>query len=258
MPWRCTKDPYRIFVSELMLQQTQVARVRIKYDAFLKKFPTVHALARASLADVLRLWSGLGYNRRAKHLHRCALNVASEHNGKFPDRFDELLKLPGIGISTAAALCSFSFGQDEPMIDTNIRRILSRVFFGGRVMSDKDTLKFGRTVIPKGKGRAWNYAMLDLGATVCTARRHGDACPLDELHGAVGDFAYKKPQARFIGSRRYYRGRILGELLKNGPQTIRTLSRCLDISKRTTSEIVADLHKEQLIDRYRGKIELPS
>ena len=216
MAWRDTHDPYRILVSEVMLQQTQVSRVIEKYPAFLKKFPTTTKLARAPLRDVLILWSGLGYNRRAKYLQLCAKEVVAKHGAKFPDTFDALVKLSGIGISTAGALLAFSFSHDTPMIDTNIRRILVRVFFKKKIPTDKELYAFASSIIPKGKGREWNYAMLDLGATLCTARNHSDECPLSRLHGKVGDFVYKKPQKKFAGSDRLYRGKILKLLTEMG------------------------------------------
>lgn len=270
MPWRDTHDPYRILISEIMLQQTQVERVRIKYAEFLKAFPTVHALATASLGDVLRVWSGLGYNRRAKYLHECAREVVRMYGGKFPNAEVELKKLSGIGPSTAAALISFAFDGESPMIDTNIRRILIRTFFpppklsklnfDKKVLNDKALYVFAKTLIPKGRGRMWNYAMLDVGATVCTARNHSNDCPLNALHGSVGDFVYKKPQSKFTDSRRYYRGRILKELAVKKHITRSGLLKIIDVDTPTMNidDILDDLKKEGLITFIHGKIALPS
>jgi len=258
MPWRRTHDPYRILVSEIMLQQTQVDRVRTKYVEFLKKFPSARSLARASLGDVLREWSGLGYNRRARYLHECAKQVVREYDGKFPDDFGELKKLPGIGLSTAGALLAFSFAKDEPMIDTNIRRILARTFFKKSIPSDKELYDFAKKIIPKGKGRAWNYAMLDLGATRCTARNHSKRCPLMKLHGPVDDFVYKKPQKKFAGSNRFYRGQILQLLMKLGSLRLSKLARELNISEKAVHELTSDLKRERLIVLTHSKVELPS
>lgn len=286
MPWRRTHDPYRILVSEIMLQQTQVARVRTKYAPFLKQFPHVQALAKASLGDVLRAWSGLGYNRRARYLHDCAKQVVREYGGKFPDELETLQKLPGVGLSTAGALLAFAFGKDEPMIDTNIRRILARTFFGTRLVQgrkkiqglalkklplrpgleffsdpmprDKELYLFARSLISKGKGRAWNYAMLDLGATLCAARNHSGDCPLLKLHGDAGDFRYKKPQKQFPGSSRFYRGRILHRLIIAGSTTHKELAEQLDIDKKLLKKLVCDLKREHLITEFCGKIFLPS
>ncbi len=259
MPWRRTHDPYRILVSEIMLQQTQVDRVRTKYDEFLKRFPTVQVLASASLGEVLKIWSGLGYNRRAKYLHECAKKILEEYGGKFPNNFAELIKLPGIGISTAGALLAFSFGHETPMIDTNIRRILTRTFFNfeAQLPSDKALYAFAQTLIPKGKGREWNYAMLDLGATLCTARNHSPECPLMKLHGKVGDFVYKKPQKKFKDSRRFYRGQILKIFTQKQGATTLELQSLTKLEKELLNEILKDLLKEKLLKKTGTKIMLP-
>ena len=265
MQWRNTHDPYRILVSEIMLQQTQVDRVRTKYAKFLKKFPTVRVLASATLGDVLRAWSGLGYNRRAKYLHECAKKVVSLHEGRFPKDSITLISLPGIGISTSAALMAFAFNQDEPMIDTNIRRILTRVFFTPTMSrsdldmvkpSDKVLYAFAKELIPKGKGREWNYAMLDLGATLCTARNHSDDCPLSTLHGNVSDFVYKKPQKKFEHSNRYYRGRILSVLTEHSA-TQKELCRLLSITEARLLPLVTKLIAEKLVISKGKSFRLP-
>lgn len=257
MPWRNTRDPYRILVSEIMLQQTQVDRVRTKYGEFLKAFPTVDVLASAALGDVLCVWSGLGYNRRAKYLHDCAKEVVHTSGGKFSSDERELKKLPGIGLSTAAALMSFAFREDTPMIDTNIRRILSRVFFKTRIPSDKELYAFAKALIPEGKGREWNYAMLDVGATCCTARNHSDECPFVQLHGAATDFIYKKPQTKFTDSRRFYRGKILSLLAREKIVSISVLANSFRKKAFEMNDILLDLKKEGLITVKRGKITLP-
>jgi A/G-specific adenine glycosylase len=267
MAWRNTHDPYHILISEIMLQQTQVERVRTKYAEFVKKFPTVQKLARASLGDVLRVWSGLGYNRRAKYLHECAKRVVGEYAGKFPDDIPTLMTLPGIGISTSAALSAFAFLHDEPMIDTNIRRILCRVFFAPKMSrsdldieyptpTDKELYVFAKMLIPTGRGRDWNYAMLDLGATLCTARNHSHECPLEKLHGEVEDFVYKKPQKKFAHSDRYYRGRILATLVVE-KSTKAKLGRALTIDAEKLGLLVAKLVSEKLIVMRGQTISIP-
>ncbi len=270
MVWRNTKDPYRILVSEIMLQQTQVDRVRTKYAEFLKKFPTVKVLAQAPLGEVLRLWSGLGYNRRAKYLHECAKKVVTLHGGKFPKTYEELILLPGIGMSTAGALLAFAYDNETPMIDTNIRRILTRVFFqknlsrfnldkfrAQHVPNDKELYEFAQTLIPKGKGRAWNYAMLDVGATLCTARHHSDECPFMKLHGKVGDFVYKKPQKKFKDSRRYFRGQILKHLSVQGSLRVASLALLLGKTHEEILAILEDLKKEHLVVLRGSRVMLP-
>ncbi len=258
MAWRETFDPYHILVSEIMLQQTQVDRVREKYDQFLSLFPDVRALARASRAEVLRAWSGLGYNRRAAYLHECARVIVQKHDGVFPQTYEALTTLPGIGRSTAGALLAFAFGAETPMIDTNIRRILTRVFFPDTSPrpSDAELYRFAVSIIPKGKGREWNYAMLDVGATRCTARHHDPTCPFQDLHGPVEDFVYKKPQSRFAGSRRSYRGKIIRSLVEEGSMTVRALALRIGLSYEETEDIVGDLLAERFVSRRGARVTL--
>lgn len=254
LPWRRTKNPYRIVVSELMLQQTQVERVKEKYQEFLRVFPNVEVLASASLGDVLRVWSGLGYNRRAKYLHQMAKTIIEEHNGKFPTERQTLLTLPGIGPSTASALGAFAFERDEAMIDTNIRRVLCRVFFQKRIPKDSELYTFANTLIPKGKGREWNYAVMDIASKYCKARGHNDEdCPLARLHGDVDDFVYKKPQSTFAGSPRFYRGQVIKYLVEKnkgvrGDQVISDLG----FGQNEIVRALESLQKEGLV-RKRGK-----
>lgn len=260
MPWRETADPYKILVSEVMLQQTQVDRVRMKYEEFLKRFPDIFALASAPLSDVLRSWSGLGYNRRARYLHECARTVVASSDGKFPNNYTELVKLPGIGMSTAGALLAFSFKAETPMIDTNIRRILLRVFFANRkaAPTDKVLYEFASTLIPKGKGRDWNYAMLDVGATLCTARGHSPRCPFNSLHGKVSEVTKKYPQRKFEGSRRFYRGRIMRLLVERRQVSSADLLRVLEITNAELLPIIEALISDGLVVSARGRLRLVS
>lgn len=258
MAWRDTHEPYLILVSEIMLQQTQVARVKEKYAEFIKRFPRVKKLAAAPLGDVLRIWSGLGYNRRAKYLHQCAKVIASEYEGEFPGDYGSLVKLPGIGRSTAGALLAFAFGHDTPMIDTNIHRILVRVFFNRKkIPSDSELYDFAITLIPKGKGRMWNYAMLDLGATLCTARNHSESCPMNKLHGDVGDFVFKKPQKKFTGSERFYRGKLLKLLTVENVVRLPRIKQELAGYKGDVNELLSRLLKEGMIIKKKALYSLP-
>lgn len=258
MAWRDTANPYYILVSEIMLQQTQVARVKEKYALFIKKYPRIKNLADAPLGDVLTLWSGLGYNRRAKFLHLCAKAITERHGGKFPRSYDELVTLPGIGRSTAGALLAFAFGGDTPMIDTNIRRILVRTFFRGvEIPNDKELYDFAVSIIPKGKGRVWNYAMLDLGATLCTARNHSPLCPLTQLHGEVEDFVYKKPQKKFAGSPRSYRGKVLALLSKQGKVSVREINKIFHDYDGEGIILLQTLLAEGLIVKEKAFYKLP-
>ncbi len=183
LPWRQTRDPYHIWVAEVMLQQTQVATVMPYYACFLARFPTVTALAAASLDEVLKLWEGLGYYARARHLHAAARQVIAEHGGRVPDTSEELLSLPGVGRYTAGAILSIAYGQDVPALDGNVRRVLSRLF----AIEEDVTRGAGRRrlqmlaegLLLPGRAGDLNQALMDLGAMVCTPRApQCAACPL--------------------------------------------------------------------------------
>ena len=175
LPWRRTHDPYEVLVSEVMLQQTQASRVTPAFDRFVRRFPTLEALAAASLAAVLREWSGLGYNRRARDLHRIAR--MSPHG--LPRTVAELDALPGIGAYTAGAIASFAFGQRVPFADVNIQRVLGRVFLG-RPGTNKDAVRLDAAAMPTRSSDRWHHALMDLGATICKPREPKcTECPLN-------------------------------------------------------------------------------
>ena len=200
LPWRRTHDPYAILVSEVMLQQTQVARVLERYEPWLERWPTPGALAAAPAADVLRAWSGLGYNRRGLNLQRAARRVVEL--GEFPREIGELERLPGVGPYTARAVACFAFGAQVTALDTNVRRVLAR--------------SLGTTDVAPPRGRAWqwNQALFDLGARVCLARvPRCAACPLSASCPSRGrTFAPVRRQGRFEGSRRQERAALVREL----------------------------------------------
>lgn len=179
LPWRHTRDPYRILVSEVMLHQTQVDRVLPKYREWLAAYPTLEALAAAPLAEVQRRWRPLGYNFRPGRLHRIAQRVVHERGGAFPDTHEELVALCGVGRYTAGAILSFAFNRDAPIVDTNVRRVLRRLFgVPGdpmRAPANRRIWQLAAAVIPPGKAAVFNSALLDFGALVCTAR--SPACP---------------------------------------------------------------------------------
>jgi A/G-specific adenine glycosylase len=184
LPWRHTRDPYRILVSEVMLQQTQVARVTEYWPRFLTRFPTLHDLARARPAQVREAWAGLGYYRRADNLHRLARTVARDHDGALPRDPATLRTLPGIGPYTAGAVASFAWELPEPAIDTNVHRVLRRVFHP-RARHDARSIaklmRLARALVPRAGNDAWttNQALMELGALVCTARvMRCDRCPV--------------------------------------------------------------------------------
>ena len=174
MPWRQTNDPYKIWVSEIMLQQTQVERVRDYYRRFFKRFPNVGSLAEAEWEDVLEQWRGLGYYRRARNLHAAARVIVDELDGEFPQEFDVLVKLPGIGEYTAGAICNFAFGQDVAAIDTNVEKVFAHVY--RKVWEDlakSEKKGFVEKHISKGNGAAFHHALMDVG----TALKAGEDCP---------------------------------------------------------------------------------
>ena len=175
LPWQKTRDAYRIWLSEIMLQQTQVSTVIPYYARFLERFPTVIALADAPIDDVMALWAGLGYYSRARNLHRCAQIVAQEHGGAFPRTVDELAELPGIGRSTAAAIASFAFGARETILDGNVKRVLARVFgvegFPGEKRVENGMWTLAESLLPDAASKddvtAYTQGLMDLGATLC-------------------------------------------------------------------------------------------
>jgi A/G-specific adenine glycosylase len=183
LPWRRTREPYRILVSEIMLQQTQVDRVVPKYREFLRRFPSLRRLAAAEVEEVRRLWYPLGYNIRPVRLHAIARETLARYGGRLPDDGDKLRGLPGIGRYTAGAILSFAFGRDAPILDTNVRRVLGRIFLGARAArrrrSDSALWALAAAVLPPGRGYDFNQALMDFGATWCTPRRpRCRSCPV--------------------------------------------------------------------------------
>jgi A/G-specific adenine glycosylase len=180
LPWRHTRDPYRILVSEVMLHQTQVNRVMPKYNEWLTVYPTFEALAAAPLEEVMELWRPLGYNFRPERLHQIARLVVHELDGKLPNTFEKLVALPGIGRYTAGAILSFAFHRDAPIVDTNVRRLIQRVFGihdspEKATIVEKEVWRLAETLIPRRKAFIFNQALIDFGALVCTARN--PVCP---------------------------------------------------------------------------------
>ncbi|MBL8978289.1 MAG: A/G-specific adenine glycosylase [Gemmatimonadetes bacterium] len=189
LPWRRTRDPYRVLVSEFMLQQTQVSRVTEYYPRFLARYPTIQALARATPQGVHAMWQGLGYYRRAANLHRLAQTVVAEHDGMLPEDPVALRRLPGVGRYTAGAVATFAFEQAHPAVDTNVGRVIRRAFIGGgrqpgkrgsgetenkagRAKEERRVWELAQLLVPRAGNPAWtfNQAIMELGALVCTAR----------------------------------------------------------------------------------------
>ncbi len=184
LPWRKTRDPYAIWVSEIMLQQTQVATVIPYYQKFLKTFPTIRSLARADLSRVLKAWEGLGYYSRARNLHRASRIILNHFNGKIPENLKDLLRLPGIGRYTAGAILSIAYNKETPVLDGNVKRVLSRLFAvsGDSKKTEEFLWPLSESLIPKGSPGAFNQALMDLGSMICTPKHPNcPGCPLKNL-----------------------------------------------------------------------------
>jgi A/G-specific adenine glycosylase len=239
LPWRKTTDPYKILVSEIMLQQTQVDRVIPKYKAFLKKFPTIKKLAIAEGREVLALWSGLGYNRRALNLKRAGEAIVSKHKGKFPKTKTVLIELPGIGPYTAGAVSAFAWNNPEVFIETNIRRVYIHFFFSKKKsVHDKDILSLVEQTVDKKNPREWYWALMDYGSmlkrTMANPNRKS---------------AHYTKQSKFKGSVREVRGRVLRELLSQKKVSRTVLQK--DASIEQFNRAVDGLIKEGLIKKSR-------
>ncbi|MBI3342622.1 hypothetical protein HY032_00500 [Candidatus Gottesmanbacteria bacterium] len=248
LPWRRTHDPYRIMVSEVMLQQTQVLRVLPKYIEFLDAFPTVFSLASASPAQVLRIWKGMGYNRRALYLHKAARAIVTEHHGTFPISEHELVRLSGLGTYTARAILVFAYAQEVPLVDTNIRQIITHFFFEDQRRKESVIEEVARQILPEGKSWEWHQALMDYGAL-----------ELQKVNGKRQK--ERKNQIPFKDSNRYFRGRII-DRLREGEISEKKLINELG---KTSTKPVAFLHsifdsliKDGLIERTsRGVLLLP-
>jgi A/G-specific adenine glycosylase len=225
LPWRRTRDPWRILVSEVMLQQIQVKRAVPFYEAFLGRFATPRALAEAPLAEAIRAWGNLGRYRRVVSLHRTARILIEEFDGVVPSDPEVLVSLPGIGPYTAGAVACFAFEKDVAFVDTNVRRVLHRLFFGSEVpepaAKEKQLLSIAETLVPRGQGWKWGQSVIEFGALRCTARKPlCESCPLSDL--CVAGPAIRTSLAglprggrvagRYEDSNRYYRGRVLAVL----------------------------------------------
>jgi A/G-specific adenine glycosylase len=208
LPWQGTRDPYRVWLSEIMLQQTQVATVIGYYGRFLERFPDVQALAAASIDEVLALWSGLGYYSRARNLHRCAQVVVEQHGGEFPRGSEALAQLPGIGRSTAAAIAAFCFGERAAILDGNVKRVLTRVLAFGDDLAvgahERRLWDEATRLLPEEGIEAYTQGLMDLGATVCLAR--SPHCMLCPVHSQCGAARVGRPQDYPVKSRRLRRG----------------------------------------------------
>lgn len=279
LPWRETHDPYRILVSEMMLQQTQVERVLPKYREWLEAFPDVESLAKASKKDVLLLWSGLGYNSRALRLQQIAVRVYSDFGGSFPSTAEELMELPGVGPYTVGAILVFAFRQKHSFIDTNIKRVVHRVFVGlefqGWQKTEKGMRELVEEVCDYGDSYTYHQALMDIGAGMCKAKKiNCENCPLKNQCIAYGQIqkdplvlnsprvSYKKSVVPFKESKRYVRGGIL-KFLKAGDdrkeQEVTTYVREVlnpNKSQAEVMDILKDLQNEGLLSMQDGIVSL--
>jgi A/G-specific adenine glycosylase len=215
LPWRETHNPYRILISEVMLQQTQVSRVQQKYPEFLRKFPTIRALASARSSEIIRAWEGMGYNNRALRLLRLAVIVMQDYNGRLPDDPDVLESLPGIGKYTANAIACFAFGKQVPVVDTNVRRVFSRML--GKQINAAEEWECASLLLPRTNAYNWNQGLMELGALICSsANPQCSICPLKLFCRSSGKITstkkYKSSASRKKIPDRIYRGKIISVL----------------------------------------------
>lgn len=247
LPWRTNYDPYFVLVSELMLQQTQVARVVPKYQSFIAQYPTVHQLAQASLGDVLRLWQGLGYNRRAKFLLHCAQTVVREHGGVFPTNYQSLLKLPGIGPYTAGAICAFAYNQPVTLIETNVRQVYIHHFFAGSAeITDQQIQEKIQQTTPPDNARDWYAALMDYGT-------HLKAVHGNNTRRVKG---YTK-QSTFKGSNREVRGAILRVLVAGALTKAQLWTALRQFDRDKIQPQLDALVADQMVLANSGQYQLP-
>lgn len=201
LPWRETRNPYFILVSEMMLQQTQVERVIPKYNEFIQVYPTIGALAQASVGDVIRIWKGLGYNRRAIYLKKTADIIVTKHKGNFPQMESEIIQFPGVGTYTARAILVFAFNKNVAAVDTNICKIITHFFYKDTPQTKKNIQDMAERLVPQGKSWEWHQALMDYGA-------------LELLNHSVKNTGIIKKSIPFAKTKRFIRGRII-EILRN-------------------------------------------
>ena len=235
-PWRETRDRYAVMVSEVMLQQTQSERVVPRFLEWMQRYPTVESLAGASLREVLQSWSGLGYNSRGQRLHRAAQMIVEEHGGCVPSEQPILMKLPGIGAYTSRSIPVFADNLDIAAVDTNIRRVLIHELQLPESISPSNLLDVATDVLPMGRSRDWHNALMDYGSLELTSRKTGIA-PLTK-------------QSKFKGSRRWYRARILKDLLSDGMISRGCLEERHAGSPYSIASIVDALVEEGLVEEY--------
>jgi A/G-specific adenine glycosylase len=246
LPWRETDDPYRVFVSEVMLQQTQVGRVLEKYEPFIRRFPDFPALARASLSDILALWQGLGYNRRAIYLKQAAEIVTEDFRGILPRTAAELMRLPGVGSATASAVMAFAFNQPVVFIETNIRTVFIHFFFTEKKgVRDDDILPLVELTLDRENPQVWYWALMDYGVMLKNSHR-----------GINERSAHYTRQSPFAGSDREVRGAVLRALLARSPMSGREITKSVGMETRRVKKNLAALTEEGFVVRRGRKFRL--
>jgi A/G-specific adenine glycosylase len=253
LPWRRTRDPYRVLVSEVMLQQTQVSRVIPAYRRFLARFPTLRSLSRAPLGAVLREWSGLGYNRRARDLHR----IARRHLTRLPATVAGLDALPGVGAYTAAAVACFALGEPLAFADTNIRRVLGRAVLG-RAATDREAIALDSRFGSRRKSPRWHHALMDIGATICVARQpRCDVCPLRAICRYEGvEERRPRTQPSFVASDRRIRGAIVRYLARS-KRAVPLAALRAGINDTRVPRLLQTLAREGLVEVSSDSARLP-
>jgi A/G-specific adenine glycosylase len=247
LPWRTDYDTYTIFISEVMLQQTQVDRVCIKFPPFIAAFPDFRSLAKAPLSRIYIHWQGLGYNRRALHCKQAAEIVVRDHKGILPDSPEELERLPGIGKATAASICAFAFNRPVVFLETNIRTALIHHFFRHRsAVGDEDLLPIAQAALDQKNPRRWYSALMDYGSML--KKKHGNA--------SRRSVQYKK-QSRFQGSRRQVRGALLKALLARPSLTAVELAKIIGEPLETVRSVAAQLVSEELLTVRKKRYRIP-
>ena len=242
LPWRKTENPYHIFVSEIMLQQTQVERVIQKYGHFISVFPDFPSLARSALKDVLSAWQGLGYNRRALALLRTAHVILTEYGGILPHEVDKLVKLPGIGKTTAASIYVFAFNKPAVFIETNIRRVFIHRFFADHDnVNDREILPLVEKTLDRSHPRLWYYALMDYGAMLKKL-----------IQNPNRKSSHYRKQPPFEGSDRQMRGEILRVLLKDAPLSASDIANTIRIARKRLTLTLTRLEQEGFIKEHGG------
>jgi A/G-specific adenine glycosylase len=260
-PWRGSTDPYSVLVSEVMLQQTQASRVAPAFERFLGQYPTLRDLALAPRDDVVRSWAGLGYNRRAVALSEMARSLVDDHRGRVPRDPELLRRLPGIGAYTAAAVASLAFGEPVAALDTNVRRVVARVWVGRDAgdVAPADLRDRAERWLDRDDPATWNQALMDLGREICRPRPRCDVCPIAFgcrflATGALPSASRRRP-GRFEGSSRQVRGAVVDALRRSGSSSLDAIARGTGFPTDRIREAVAALRRDGLVEAGPAALE---